>query len=463
MSQPATIEIESVYEPQPKQMLFHQCLADEIFYGGAAGGGKTRGLFEDANNLCMTVPGVVAVIFRRTYPELEATHIRSAMKLPGKLGKYNGGLHEFHYVNGSILEFRHCEYEKDVWKYWSSEWDALYIDQLEQFTEFQYKLLRSRVRTTKVGIKPKVKTAGNPGGVGHAWVKKRFIDPSKAYQVWTPKPEVDMAFEELDFDVPLTTRCFIFASIFDNPILLKANPEYLRILQDLPEDERRALLEGDWDVFAGQVFKEWRRDIHVIVPFNIPASWQRWRAVDYGREAPFSCGFYAKDNDGHIYRYNELYQTGLDAEEQAITIKGNSGLERYEATLADPSMFRKESDGKSIADRYAKQIVPLTAGQNDRLLGKNLLHEYLKVYRDQDGALTAKFKVFDNCVNFIRTIPALVHSKTNVEDVDTKGEDHCYDECRYLLTGVAEPGGAGKQEFEDTEPTLVGNLLAEEW
>lgn len=440
--------IEIAYQPQPKQMRFHECKADEVLYGGAAGGGKSEALFQDANNLCMYYPGVAIPIFRRTFTELEATHIRKARALSPKLGSYNESRHEFRYVNGSILEFRYCANERDVYAYQSAEWDALYIDELTHFTEFQYKYLRSRVRTTKPGLKTKVKSSTNPGNIGHQWVRKRFIDPAKPFQVWS------------DNDGK-TSRCFIPATLYDNPILMASDPEYIESLRDLPEDERRALLDGDWDVFAGQVFKEWRRDLHVIEPFAIPDSWPRFRSVDYGREAPFSCGWWAVDNDGHVYRYRELYKAGLTAPEQAVNMNALSAGESIQATWSDPSMFAKDSDGQSIADRYTANGVALIPARNDRISGKQLLHEYLKPYTNLDGKLDSKLKVFSTCTDFIRTVPALIFAKTNVEDVDTRGEDHAYDETRYFLNMFCEPldgnpfSSDGKGEYDKT---IAGNM-----
>ena len=161
--------------------------------------------------------------------------------IPKDLGRYNDGKKRWTFVNGSIIDFGYCENENDVTKYQSAEYGFIGFDELTHFTEFQYTYMLSRLRSTVEGVWPRMRAATNPGGIGHAWVKKYFIDPAPPETVWTTDEGL--------------TRCFIPATVYDNPYLMEADPGYIRRLESLDEDSKRALLYGDWDVFAGQAFK----------------------------------------------------------------------------------------------------------------------------------------------------------------------------------------------------------------
>jgi hypothetical protein len=245
---------------------------------------------------------------------------------------------------------------------------------------------------------------------------------------------------------------FIQAKVTDNAALMRNAPEYIANLAALPEAEKRALLYGDWDSFTGQVFTEWRNDpehyddqrwTHVIAPFPIPKHWQIWRGYDFGFSKPFSVGWYAVDEDGRIYRIRELYgctetpNTGLkiDPVEQARRIREaeqNDPLLRGRKIhgVADPAIF-DESRGESIAAMMEKSpnFLHWAPGDHTRIAGKMQFHYRLEF--DEDGR--PMLQVFNTCRHFIRTVPNLVYSESNVEDINTDGEDHIYDECRYVL------------------------------
>ena len=244
-------------------------------------------------------------------------------------------------------------------------------------------------------------------------------------------------------------RIFIPSTVFDNRILLKNDPEYVARLAGLPDADRRALLYGDWDAFAGQVFGEWRSDpdgrdsgihSHVITPFEIPADWTVARSFDFGYSRPFSVGWWAVDRDGCLYRIRELYgctgtpnegvrwDPGRIAREIAAIEKEDPNLkERRVRGIADPSIF-DESRGESVARMMEHEGVYFEPGDNARIAGKMQLHRRLRF--DENGR--AGLYVFDTCSHFIRTVPALTYGRVNVEDVDTSQEDHIYDETRYL-------------------------------
>ncbi len=430
---------------QPKQFMAQQCPAREVMYGGAAGGGKTDLLLYKALEHCLMYAGAKAIIFRRTYPELEQEIIpRSKQKFvfqDGKpIGRYIESKKMWRFPNGSVMFFRQAQHEKDIENYQGGEYSFVGFDELTKFTHYQYAYMRSRARTTLPGVIPQIISTTNPGGVGHGWVKHYFRVHDKSMKIFRD-PETGL------------TRCFIPAKLDDNKILMDADPLYEANLRSLPDALRRALREGDWEVFAGQVFTEFKNDpsgyrshigTHVIEPFVIPASWKRFRSYDFGYAKPFSVAWWAVDHEGRVYRYREYYGcTGtpnegvkLHPREVARKIKEiedafekDAGGTKYIVRgIADPSIW-DASRGESIADQMAAERVYFDPGDNARLAGKMQLHYRLAFGPDNKPMLYS----FTTCPEFNRTIPELVYSDTKVEDINTDGEDHIYDEARYFL------------------------------
>lgn len=402
--------------------------------GGAAGGGKTDVLLGIAIVAAYTWPGVQIAFFRRTFPELSGLGgaiYRSTELLTG-LARWTGTNHRWVFPNGSVLQFCHCQREKDVHQYQSQQIDILLIDEATHFTEFQVRYLLTRNRATVKGVIPFAVLATNPGNVGHLWFRNWFVDLGE----WgiTHQYETDSG----EFEA----HRFIPARLEDNIILERRDPGYRKTLMAQPEDIRRALLYGDWDVFEGQVFKEWRRDLHVVDPFKLPPEAVRIVAVDWGYAEPWSALWIARTRlDFGPYSpefvrrivYREGYEAGLTDPEQAERIHElTPHNEPINAYPADPSMWTARTVGKraiSSADVYKDLGIRLTKGENDRITGKRRVHEALALLPDgQPGLL-----VFENCKNLIRTLPALPYDDTNVEDVNTDAEDHAYDALRYGL------------------------------
>ena len=442
-----------MYTAQPKQVLFHFAQADEVFYGGAAGGGKSEAIIWDAYDFCTSYKKVHASIFRRTYPELEKSIILRWMeKIPAKTYKYNKQEHRILFPEtGSTLEFNHCQYESDVIRFQSAEYQRMYFDELTHFTEYQYKYLLSRCRTTNPEVKVQIKSASNPGGVGHLWVKKRFINDA------VPNQTCDRV--DLESGTPYTT-IFIPAKVYDNDYLMKGDPNYVNKLNRLPEDERKALLEGDWNVFKGQFFKEWRTDLHIIDPFEIPTNWVRFRALDWGYRNPTAVLWFAIAPDGQMVCYKELYVIEKTDQEVCELIKEmdedeiKRGIQiRY--TVADPALWsvNQYEKGESLAMRFVSLGVPLMKADNNRMSGWSTMHSYLLPH-EKDNKPSLQF--FSTCHNAIRTIPSLVHDQHKPEDLDTEGEDHCADACRYGL--MSHPLRPMMKKVESTVASF-NNLL----
>jgi hypothetical protein len=315
----------------------------------------------------------------------------------------------------------------------------LYIDEVTHFSKGVYDYLKTRLRARKnLRVRPLVRCTGNPGGPGHGWVKQRFVDPHPQGGIHRSAVHSELLGRER-----VHTLEFIPAKATDNPHLAA---EYLFELEQKPSALRSALLLGNWDAFEGQAFPEWRDDpahygdglnTHVIHPFVVPDHWRRYRSFDFGYSRPFSVGWWAVDEEGRMYRTGEWYgwdgtaNRGCRLEPAAIS----QGIAEREAQMgiagcagiADPSIF-DESRGNSVARQMAGWGVHFLPGDNKRIPGKMELLHRLR-FNDGKPGLYA----FSTCAQFLRTIPALTLSADRPEDIDTEGEDHVYDETRYLL------------------------------
>lgn len=433
------------YTPTKKQRLFHTTKADEVLYGGAAGGGKSKACVEDAFMRCMKWPNTHAYLFRRTYPELKDTLISEALSsIPNGLGRYNSTSHDYILPNGSVMHFRSCQRPADVYKYQGAQIHWLYIDELTHFDQSVYEYLRTRVRAVKaLGIVPTVRCTSNPGGYGHGWVKNYFVDSGIPGEIHERR-----VFSQSLRKWQVRKIQYIPALATDNPYL---SEDYIYELEQKPAKLRDALLFGKWDAFEGQVFTEWQNDpehygdrqnTHVIDEFDIPEYWTRYRSFDFGYTKPFSVGWWAVDEDGTLFRYRELYgcpkgqaNVGVmwNPHQIAQTIRAieEEAGEKHVIGIADPSIF-DQSRGESVADQMAAEGIYFNPGSNNRIAGKMQVHYRLAF--DQNGY--ARMYIFKTCKEFIRTLPTLAYSETYVEDIDTDGEDHIYDETRYMCMAM---------------------------
>ncbi|MBR6720434.1 MAG: phage terminase large subunit [Clostridia bacterium] len=428
------------YRITRKQQAFINAEEDEVLYGGAAGGGKSYGQIIDAFLKALKYPGIKQIIFRNSYPELNRSIILTAQAiLPKELYSYSSVGHKMNFVNGSLIEFGFLASDSDVSGYQSAEYDIIRFDELTHFTEYQYKYMRSRLRGANKFPK-QIKSSTNPGGRGHGWVKEMFITPKKPGK---------------RFERDGTSFLFIPATVTENKFLMENDPGYIKRLESLPLHEKKALLYGEWDIFDGQFFSEFknvpmhyddRKGTHIITPFTPPPEWTIYRSFDFGYARPFSVGWWAIDYDGRLYRIMELYGCAKDS---SGAVMANTGVKwtpekifaRVSETekshpwlkgkdifgVADPSIWDK-SRGTSVADVAESFGVYFDKGDNNRLPGWMQVH-----YRMQfDENNIPMMYVFSNCEGFIRTMPSLVFSKNNPEDLDTEGEDHIADEVRYM-------------------------------
>ena len=433
-----------IWQPQPKQFEFLSRNENEVLYGGAAGGGKSDALVIEALRQ-VHIPHYRGLLVRKTYPQCAAL-IDKTLDYYTKAypkAKYDSSNHVWVFPSGAKIYFGSLQYAKDKIKYQGQNYDFIGIDELTHFTYEEYVYLKSRNRPNGKDTRVYLRMTCNPGGVGHAWVKKQFIDSKVPGETYTEVIEVN-GFKYN------RTSAFIPASVFDNRILLENDPDYVATLGSLPEAERKALLYGDWNSFSGQVFTEFtdnpdgyksRRHTHVIEPFEIPKHWRRYRSFDFGFTKPFSVGWWAVDTEGRLYRYRELYgctnepDTGLKWNPEQIA-KAIADVEKayekgnYISGIADPAIwdvrYGEESSPAQVMEKHGIYFEP---ADHSRLAGKMQFHCHLQF--DSEGY--PMMYVFNTCKDFIRTIPSLVYDDTRIEDVDTKGEDHIYDESRYMM------------------------------
>ncbi len=450
------MQILTIPRPSEKQSEFLSDTHKYIGYGGARGGGKSWAVRVKAVLMCLRYPGIKVMIIRKTYPELQENHIIPLCDMLGcymegedRIAEYNDAKKHLTFPNGSRILFRYCDNDRDSLRFQGTEVDVLFVDEATQQSEEQMQRLRACVRGVN-DFPKRIYFTCNPGGEGHAWVKRLFID--RAFRDGEDGDE----------------HSFIQALVTDNRALMESDPEYIKQLESLPPKLRDAWLRGSWDIFEGQFFEDFRTEpdmaeaersgctlsreelkkagrwCHVIEPLDLRAperrGWNIMRSYDFGYGRPFSCAWWAIDHDGTLYRILELYGcTGTPNEGLRWTpdmqFREISRIEHEHPWLkgkniqgvADPAIW-DASRGESIAETAARYGVYFIPGDNERIPGWMQCHYRLQF--DSEGY--PRMYVFSNCEAFIRTVPKLLFSKTEPEDLDSDMEDHAADEWRYL-------------------------------
>ena len=421
-----------------KQEQFIESTADETLFGGAAGGGKSYAQIIDALIYALKYPGSKQIIFRRTFPELEMSLIRTHLTfypLGDKQYVYNSSKHTGRFKNGSIIDFAYIDHEDDVFRYQSAEFDVIRFDELTHFTEFMYTYMISRLRGAN-NFPKYIKSSTNPGGIGHSWVKTRFIDIGE--------PNVIHKCEK-------GTRVFIPSLVQDNKFLLEYDPEYIERLQNLSENDQKMLLYGNWDVFEGQYFTEFDRAIHVTKPFVIPEHWRRYIAMDYGLDM-LAVLWVAIDTEGNAYVYKEIHESNLIISEAVERIKAINNKEKYDCIYAPRDLWnRRQETGKSVADIFALNGMPLVQTSVDRIGGWMSVKEWIKPIEIRDietgeAIKTSTLKIFPNCTNLINNLPKVLIDQKNPNDVATEPHEftHIVDALRYFCVNFTSKSSAIK-------------------
>jgi hypothetical protein len=426
----------------------------EIFYGGAAGGGKSDFLLGD---FLQDVPVYgthwKGVLFRRTYNELEDLIRRSREIYPQTGAVWHEQAKSWTWPNGALLRMRYIERDADATRYQGHAYTWIGWDELTQWpSDYAYRYLRARLRSAYAVTTKRIRAAANPGGVGHSWVKAYFVDPAPGGFVPLEDPTIQ------------SKRMFIPARLRDNIILLASDPDYAQRLKGLSSNTMvRAWLEGDWTVVEGAFFDCWRYDKHVIDPFPVPPHWARFRSADWGSAKPFSVGWWAIVQDdytvsatskgtarrllprGALVRYKEWYgctstpNVGLKLTAEAVAdgiVERERGEPKLRYAVLDPACF-KEDGGPSIAERINRVLVgagkrPFHAADNARVVGRGSMGGWDQLRSRMVGQDDLPMiYCFSTCGASIRTVPALSHDPAKPEDVDTESEDHAADEWRY--------------------------------
>lgn len=496
---------EKLWSPHPKQVEFIRLPFSifEALYGGAAGGGKSELLlmlpilygFHD-------VPGFHGVVFRQTFPQLEESLIPRSQGFYKPLGaSYNDTKHVWTFPSGAKIRLSYLETEKDAREHDTAEYHYAGFDELTAFQDFVYRYITSRCRSTLDGVPALIRCASNPGNIGHVWVRTRFV---------APFPEGGARLYDSYTD---TWRCFIKAKLTDNPYLMTKDPGYINRLRILPEAEQRAKIDGDWWVFSGQVFSEWRDPFigasfqgepehacHVIPDFEPPYWWPRVIAADWGYTAKTWVGWGAVAPDGRLFLYREYVREKTSIEEWGADVRRISQfeLDNLGCATLDPSAWGKRGEAKTLAEQIiAATGISFDRADNDRLGGKLLMHEMLRWkqrpprYVPQEGYIdeTAqrilrmqgtnafqeyvklfqpeepeqnipKLLVCKSCVQFRETIPTCVYEQKdgkNTEDVAEFDGDDPYDGGRYLIKAYSRYIRESSRKHE--KQTALGEIL----
>lgn len=430
-----------------KQYRFLSADRMHVGFGGARGGGKSWAVRTKAKILAASYGGIKLLIVRRTFPELVNNHINPLREELHGLATYNSTEKVFRFPNGSSIKFGYCNADNDVHQYQGAEYDVIFLDEATQLQEMWIKKITACVRGVN-NFPKRIYYTCNPGGVSHGYFKRLFID--RQYE---------------DGENP-DNYVFIQALVTDNKALMESQPDYIKQLEALPPKLREAWLHGNWDIYEGVFFEEFRTEpdaqkcheagisieeakqqgrwTHVIEPLDLNAGnrrgWQIYRSYDFGYAKPFSCAWWAIDYDGNMYRILELYGcTGTPNEGMKWTpdeqFREIAKIEREHPWLqgknilgvADPAIW-DASRGESIADTAARYGVYFTPGDHERIAGWMQCHYRLQF--DENGY--ARCYIFENCRDFIRTIPLMMYDQHKVEDLDTSLEDHIADEWRYM-------------------------------
>jgi hypothetical protein len=449
--------VDILWMPQPgSQTAFITCPYWEVLYEGTRGPGKTDALIMDFVQHVDKGYGAAfrGIIFRESYPQLGDV-ISRTKQYYNKLfseARFNATQTKWIFPGGEELLFRQMRNPDDYWNYHGHEYPWIGWEELTNWpTRECYDSMKACNRCSKEGVPIRYRSTCNPWGVGHSWVKQYFIDPAP--------PMTKIMNDEGQ------VRIRIHGNIYENKILCKANPDYVKNLESIADPQKRkAWLEGSWDIAAGGFFEGiWDPSRHILTPFKIPSTWSYVVGFDWGSQRPSSLGIWAKSNGdvlpdgrsfprGSLIRVKEWYTVERDVRGQAIPDKGQR-LENKDIALgiakmvedikvvqfiADPAIFKRQS-GDSIADQFNKVYkIPFRPADNERIPGWqrviSMMSESAKDVPEYPGLW-----VFDTCREWIRTVPILMRDEREVEDIDTNSEDHIADETRYVCQTVRPP------------------------
>lgn len=396
---------------------------ENIFFGGAKGGGKSMGMRQVFLKWCIENPGLKAAIFRKTFPELYENHISKMQEAFPQLTRYySAGHKQYVFPNGSVLAFRYNQHEKDLSNHQGVEYQLLGIEEAGEWPEDWFWKLKGSNRSSNPALKPRCLLTGNPGGIGHNWLKRLFVD--RQYREGIELPE--------DY-------YFIPAFLADNPALLEADPNYKRRLMANKNRELvKAYLEGSWDIQAGQFFDSISRSVHMIKPFKIPDHWERMGMFDTGYNHPAAFIWMTMDEDGNCYVYREYCESKRRTEEIVSDIMKFEDTKDLMPVVAGHDCWTKHSGDPSVEEKFREASegkINLTKASIERVPGAEQLRDYLAHSEKQKPRLY----FFDTCPLTFDAVSRMVVNPSKVEDVlkvdasngDNATGDDLYDCLRY--------------------------------
>ena len=436
--------------PNRKQWQFLNSTTRHTAYGGARGGGKSWVIrvqaVKDAGRYGAPdewSEGIKICIIRRTLQDLIKNHLAPLKMMIGKKATYNQNEKKFTFRNGATIQLMYCDNDNDADHFQGVEFDEIFIEEATQLKPEWLTIIATSCRGVN-NFPHRVFYTCNPGGPGHEYIKRLFVD--RIYK---------------DSENP-ADYSFIQAMVTDNQILMDRSPEYVSFLKNLPPKLRDGWLFGSWQIWSGQYFNDFVHDpegydtgrwTHVINPVPIRKHWTIYRGLDWGHFRPFSVGWFAISEDSTMYHFKELYGVQKSGNESLP----NEGVEwppeklfqkiyeiehndpdmkgREIIGIADPAIFQSQT-GVSIADTAAQCGVYFHPGDHTRIPG--WLQCRYRLQFDENGY--PRFYVFNTCREFIRTIPTLQHDKHDGEDLDSEGEDHIADMWRYVcMQNIIKP------------------------
>ena len=425
--------------PNERQKLFFASRARYTAYGGARGGGKSWALRRKLIGLCLRYPGIRCLLVRRSYAELKANHVRPILEEYGTLLSYSEGDKCLTFPNGSSIALGYCASTRDVLRYQGQEYDIIAIDEATQLSEYQFSIFKACLRGTNA-VPRRMYLTCNPGGVGHTWVKRLFVERN---------------FRQ---DENPDDYLFISAQVYDNPVLMQADPDYVRQLESLPQKLRDAWLLGRWDVFEGQFFSEFDPDIHVCAPCAVPPSLHYFVAFDYGFDmlAALLIGY---DASGNLFVTKEFCQSNLTLSEAAQQIANLCQGYQVRYAVASPDLWNRRQDSGKSGFEVMQSVIgmpPMCAADNRRIPGWRVLREYLK---PTDGA--PALRISSVCTELIRSMPALLCDAMRPEDASDEPHavTHAPEALRYAVmsrisTPTPQPIGNNAFRFAKKERSL---------
>lgn len=498
-------ETNAICAPNPKQHLALASTAEQIFYGGAVGGGKTIWLVIVAIMTCLLHAGVHVAIFRRHYKELAQNVIPQFLALlPARYGRFQSQLGKYTFPNGSVCWFGHCARESDVYLYQGNQWVKLLVDEASHMTKFIVGYLSTRVRSPRRDVYLQTLMGSNPGGPGHGFLKHGWVKPDgweishlaaapQPLDVWRPRPPRDRPTRYMP------TRQFVPAYFADNYVLQAADPFYLdRVIGALPgtggrrdSAKGRQLAEGDWDINDGMMFGDdfhatyiINRDDrallslgfveHQVIPWHVkplrgwvpPPSAKTYGSIDYGYGAPFAFHLHAVLPGNHVRTFRELYKAGLRDIHQARAIRSmverlmDQGMAKPEWMVYDPQMDGDRAEvniSTTIADEYQKELgdplqIKLVPGGKEKGARLSRIQRVKDALAPMDDGFP-HWDITEECEDLIRTLPDLPTDEDDPEYIDEDAEDHAYEGCgRFFQMRPAPPRAILPSELAELDP-----------